>query len=161
MPIKTVYTLSVISYHHANCDPVVCATQRAWDALLSDWMELLSGCLRVWQADQLTSLLTSPGEDLPAHTPLVTMFEAGEYRSLVTLTQQSLAAAFAVTEDFRQVPCPVCYQSVPLFLSWQSWSLHFVWPPVQRGAQEQHVLMSHVWQQLGVLDASLWPKPSV
>ena len=102
--------------------------QRAWDALLSDWMELLSGCLRVWQADQLTSLLTSPGEDLPPHTPLVTLFEAGEYRSLVTLTQQSLAAAFAVTEDFRQVPCrpPVCslmpLPAVPVRSS------YFVWP---------------------------------
>ena len=77
--------------------------QKAWDALLSDWMELLSGCLRVWEADQLTRLLSSPGEDMPPHTALVTMFEAGDYRSLVTATQQSLSEAFAVTEDFRQV----------------------------------------------------------
>lgn len=77
--------------------------QKAWDALLSDWMELLSGCLRVWEADQLTGLLSSPGEDMPPHTALVTMFEAGDYRSLVTATQQSLSEAFAVTEDFRQV----------------------------------------------------------
>ena len=78
-------------------------SQKAWDALLSDWMELLSGCLRVWEADQLTSLLKSPGEDIPPHTALVTMFEAGDYRNLVTATQQSLCDAFAFIEDFRQV----------------------------------------------------------
>lgn len=77
--------------------------QRAWDALLSDWMELLSGCLRVWEADQLTSLLSSPGEELPPHTALVTMFEAGDYRTLVSATQHVLSDAFAVTEDFRKV----------------------------------------------------------
>ena len=77
--------------------------QRALDALLTDWMGLLSGCLRVWEADQLTSLLRSPGEDVPPHTSLVTMFEAGDYRSLVTATQQTLSEAFAFTEDFRQV----------------------------------------------------------
>lgn len=31
------------------------------------------------------------------------MFEAGDYRSLVTATQQTLSEAFAFTEDFRQV----------------------------------------------------------
>lgn len=66
-------------------------------------MELLSGCLRVWEADQLTSLLSSPGEELAPHTALVTMFEAGDYRSLVTATQHVLSEAFALTEDFRQV----------------------------------------------------------
>lgn len=66
-------------------------------------MELLSGCLRVWEADELTSLLSSPGEEPAPHTALVTMFEAGDYRSLVTATQHVLSEAFALTEDFRQV----------------------------------------------------------
>ena len=77
--------------------------QRALEALLSDWMGVLSGLRRLWEAAEVTSLITSPGEENPPHTPLAALIDAGDLRGLVAQLTQSWQAAFARVEDFRQV----------------------------------------------------------
>jgi hypothetical protein len=77
--------------------------QRALEALLSDWMGVLSGLRRLWEADEVTSLITSPGEENPPHTPLAALIDAGDLRGLVAQLTQSWQAAFAQVEEFRQV----------------------------------------------------------
>ena len=77
--------------------------QRALEALLSDWMGVLSGLRRLWEADEVTSLITSAGEENPPHTPLAALIDVGDLRGLVAQLTQSWQAAFAQVEDFRQV----------------------------------------------------------
>lgn len=77
--------------------------QRALEALLSDWVGVLSGLRRLWEADEVTSLITSPGEQNPPHTPLAVLADAGDFRGLVAQLTQSWQAAFAQVEDFKQV----------------------------------------------------------
>ena len=77
--------------------------QRAVEALVSDWMGVLSGLRRLWEAGEVTCLITSPGEEHPPHTPLAALVDAGDFRALVAQLQQSWQAAFAQAESFRQV----------------------------------------------------------
>ena len=82
---------------------VLLLVQRALEALVSDWMGVLSSLRRVWEADEVMRLVTSPGEERPPHTPLAALIDAGDFRALVTQLQQSWQAAFAEAEAFRQV----------------------------------------------------------
>ena len=87
--------------------------QRALEALVSDWMGVLSGLRRLWEADEVTRLISTPGEANPPHTPLPALIDAGDFRSLVAQLQQSWQNAFAEVEDFRLVIAPAtCAQDV-------------------------------------------------
>ncbi len=72
-------------------------------------MGVLSGLRRLWEADEVTRLINSPGEDAPPHTPLPALIDAGDFRGLVVQLQRSWQAGFAEVEEFRQVraflPC--------------------------------------------------------
>lgn len=70
---------------------------------MSDWMGMLSGLCRLWQAGEVVRLITSPGDEHPPHTPLAAFIDAGDFRALVAQLQQSWQAAFAEAESFRQV----------------------------------------------------------
>ena len=70
---------------------------------MSDWMGVLSGLRRLWEADEVMRLITTPGDEHPPHTPLATLIDAGDFRILVAQLQQSWQAAFAEAESFRQV----------------------------------------------------------
>lgn len=70
---------------------------------MSDWMGMLSGLRRLWQAGEVMRLITSPGDEHPPHTPLAAFIDAGDFRALVAQLQQSWQAAFAQAESFRQV----------------------------------------------------------
>ena len=77
--------------------------QKALEALLSDWMGMLAGLRRLWESKDVTSLITSPGEENPNHTPLPVLIDAGDFRGLVAQLTLSWQAAFAQVEEFRQV----------------------------------------------------------
>lgn len=77
--------------------------QKALEALISDWMGVLSSLRRLWEADEVMRLVTSPGEENPPHTPLATLVDAGDFRALVVQLQQSWQESFAQAEAFRQV----------------------------------------------------------
>ena len=77
--------------------------QRALEALIADWMSILSSLPRLWEHKEVTHLITSPGEERHSHTPLAALIDAGDVRSLVTELQQSWQDAFAEVEGFRQV----------------------------------------------------------
>ena len=73
------------------------------EAVVSDWVGVLSGLPRLWEAGEVMPLITSPGEQPPHHTPLAALVDAGNFRALVAQLQQSWQAAFAQAETFRQV----------------------------------------------------------
>ena len=77
--------------------------QRAMEAVVSDWIGVLSGLPRLWEAGEVMPLVTSPGEEHPHHTPLAAVVDAGNFRALVAQLQLSWQAAFAQAEIFRQV----------------------------------------------------------
>ena len=76
------------------------------EAVVSDWIGVLSGLPRLWEAGEVMPLITSPGEEHPHHTPLAGLVDAGNFRALVAQLQQSWQAAFAQAETFRQVIKP-------------------------------------------------------
>lgn len=79
------------------------SVQRALEALVSDWMGVLSGLRRLWEAGEVMRLITTPGDEHPPHTPLAALIDAGDFRTLVAQLQQSWQAAFAQADSFRQV----------------------------------------------------------
>lgn len=66
-------------------------------------MGMLAGLRRLWESKDVTSLITSPGEENPHHTPLPVLIDAGDFRGLVAQLTLSWQAAFAQVEEFRQV----------------------------------------------------------
>ena len=78
-------------------------------------MGVLSSLRRLWEADDVMCLVTSPGEENPPHTPLAALIDAGDFRALVAQLQQSWQAAFAQAEVFRQVSeqACLCYYACP------------------------------------------------
>lgn len=77
---------------------------------MSDWIGVLSGLPRLWEAGEVMPLITSPGEEHPPHTPLAALVDAGNFRALVAQLQQAWQAAFAQAETFRQVIKPLLMQ---------------------------------------------------
>ncbi|KAL3154308.1 hypothetical protein ABBQ32_013793 [Trebouxia sp. C0010 RCD-2024] len=86
--------------------PSISQFLRALEALVSDWMGVLSGLRRLWEAGEVMRLITTPGDEHPPHTPLAALIDAGNFRTLVAQLQQSWQAAFAQADSFRQSYAP-------------------------------------------------------
>ncbi|KAL3139803.1 hypothetical protein ABBQ38_004104 [Trebouxia sp. C0009 RCD-2024] len=86
--------------------PSISQFLRALEALVSDWMGVLSGLRRLWEAGEVMRLITTPGDEHPPHTPLAALIDAGDFRTLVAQLQQSWQAAFAQADSFRQSYAP-------------------------------------------------------
>ncbi|DBB06681.1 TPA: hypothetical protein ACH3X1_012189 [Trebouxia sp. C0004] len=96
----------VLTITGTKITPSISHFLRALEALLADWMSVLSGLRRLWEADEVTSLIASPGQENPPHTPLAALVDAGDLQGLVAQLTQSWQAAFAQVEDFRQSYTP-------------------------------------------------------
>ena len=77
--------------------------QHAMEVLLASWMEELANLKRLWDMDEITSLITTDGDQLERPTPLADLMDTDNHRNLVAALQQALMHAFAEAEEFKQV----------------------------------------------------------
>ena len=73
------------------------------EVLLASWMEELANLKRLWDMDEITSLITTDGDQLERPTPLADLMDTDNHRNLVAALQQALMHAFAEAEEFKQV----------------------------------------------------------
>lgn len=82
---------------------LTCTLQHAMEVLLASWMEELANLKRLWDMDEITSLITTDGDQLERPTPLADLMDTDDHRNLVAALQQALMHAFAEAEEFKQV----------------------------------------------------------